>query len=141
MKELDLQRPVVVSPDAGGVERARAYAKKMNCSLAILDKRRAGPNVAEVMNLVGEVDGCDAIVVDDMIDTAGTLVQGAEALRRFGARRVFALATHPVLSGPAIARISESCLEEVVVSDTIPLGRRRAGVSQDQGALDGQHLR
>ncbi|MCB9528486.1 MAG: ribose-phosphate pyrophosphokinase [Myxococcales bacterium] len=123
MKALGLERPVIVSPDAGGVERARAYAKKMNCSLAILDKRRAGPNVAEVMNLIGEIDGCDAIVVDDMIDTAGTLVQGAEALRRFGARRVFAFATHAVLSGPAIARISESCLEEVVVSDTIPLGR------------------
>lgn len=121
MKQLGLEKPVVVSPDAGGVERARAYAKKMNTSLAILDKRRAGPNVAEVMNLVGDVDGCDAIIVDDMIDTAGTLVQGAQALRRFGARSVYAFAGHPVLSGPAISRISESCLERVVVSDTIPL--------------------
>ncbi len=121
MKALGLEKPVVVSPDAGGVERARAYAKKMNTSLAILDKRRAGPNVAEVMNLVGDVDGCDAIIVDDMIDTAGTLVQGAQALRRFGARSVYAFSSHPVLSGPAISRISESCLERVVVSDTIPL--------------------
>ena len=121
MKALGLEKPIIVSPDAGGVERARAYAKKMHTPLAILDKRRAGPNVAEVMNLVGDVDGCDAIIVDDMIDTAGTLVQGAQALRRFGARSVCAFASHPVLSGPAISRISESCLERVVVSDTIPL--------------------
>ncbi|MGC6416188.1 MAG: ribose-phosphate pyrophosphokinase [Bradymonadia bacterium] len=121
LKSLDLTRPVIVSPDAGGVERARAYAKKLNASLAIVDKRRAGPNVAEVMNLVGDVEDCDVIVVDDMIDTGGTLVQAAQALKDFGARRVFSCATHPVLSGPAIARISESCLEEVIVSDTVPL--------------------
>ncbi|MEE2757177.1 MAG: ribose-phosphate pyrophosphokinase [Myxococcota bacterium] len=121
LKSLNLVRPVIVSPDAGGVERARAYAKKLNASLAIVDKRRAGPNVAEVMNLVGDVEDCDVIVVDDMIDTGGTLVQAAEALKNFGARRVFSCATHPVLSGPAIARISESCLEEVIVSDTVPL--------------------
>ena len=121
LKSLNLVRPVIVSPDAGGVERARAYAKKLNASLAIVDKRRAGPNVAEVMNLVGDVEDCDVIVVDDMIDTGGTLVQAAEALKKFGARRVFSCATHPVLSGPAIARISESCLEEVIVSDTVPL--------------------
>jgi ribose-phosphate pyrophosphokinase len=121
LKSLELTRPVIVSPDAGGVERARAYAKKLNASLAIVDKRRAGPNVAEIMNLVGDVQDCDVIVVDDMIDTGGTLVQGAEALKGFGARRVFCCATHPVLSGPAISRISESCLEEVIVSDTVPL--------------------
>ena len=121
LKSLDLTRPVIVSPDAGGVERARAYAKKLNASLAIVDKRRAGPNVAEVMNLVGDVEDCDVLVVDDMIDTGGTLVQAAQALKDFGARRVFSCATHPVLSGPAIARISESCLEEVIVSDTVPL--------------------
>ena len=121
LENLELHRPVMVSPDAGGVEMARTYAKRLNTSLAIIDKRRAGPNVAEVMNLVGDVEGCDAIVVDDMIDTAGTLVQGAEALNRFGARRVLAIATHPVLSGPAIARISESCIEQVIVSDTVPL--------------------
>jgi ribose-phosphate pyrophosphokinase len=121
LKSLELTRPVIVSPDAGGVERARAYAKKLNASLAIVDKRRAGPNVAEVMNLVGDVEDCDVIVVDDMIDTGGTLVQGAAALKSFGARRVFCCATHPVLSGPAISRISESFLEEVIVSDTVPL--------------------
>ena len=121
LKSLELTRPVIVSPDAGGVERARAYAKKLNASLAIVDKRRAGPNVAEIMNLVGDVQDCDVIVVDDMIDTGGTLVQGAEALKGFGARRVFCCATHPVLSGPAISRISESCLEEVIVSDTVPM--------------------
>ena len=121
LTSLELTRPVIVSPDAGGVERARAYAKKLNASLAIVDKRRAGPNVAEIMNLVGDVKDCDVIVVDDMIDTGGTLVQGAEALKGFGARRVFCCATHPVLSGPAISRISESCLEEVIVSDTVPL--------------------
>ena len=118
---LELTRPVFVSPDAGGVERARAYAKKLNASLAIIDKRRAGPNVAEVMNLVGDVEGCDAIIIDDLIDTGGTLVQAAETLKAFGARRVLTLATHPVLSGPAISRITESCIEDVIVSDTIPL--------------------
>ena len=118
---LELTRPVFVSPDAGGVERARAYAKKLNASLAIIDKRRAGPNVAEVMNLVGDVEGCDAIIIDDLIDTGGTLVQAAETLQAFGARRVLTLATHPVLSGPAISRLIESCIEQVIVSDTIPL--------------------
>ena len=121
LQGLDLEKPVIVSPDAGGVERARAYAKRLNASLAIIDKRRDGPNVAEVMHLVGDVEGCDAIVVDDMIDTGGTLVQGAKALMDHGARRVFCAATHPILSGPAISRINESCLEKVMVSDTIPL--------------------
>ncbi|MCB9523447.1 MAG: ribose-phosphate pyrophosphokinase [Myxococcales bacterium] len=121
MDELDLHRPVVVSPDAGGVERARAYARKMQCSLAIVDKRRAGPNVAEVMHLIGDVEGRDAVLIDDMIDTAGTLTQAARALKEHGARRVYAAATHPVLSGPAIGRIEASPLEQVVVSNTIPL--------------------
>jgi len=121
LRELELVNPVIVSPDAGGVERARAYAKKLNASLAIVDKRRAGPNVAEVMNLIGDVKGCDAILVDDMIDTAGTLCQAAATLKKFGARRVLAVSTHPVLSGPAIGRLSESCLEQVIVSDSIPL--------------------
>ena len=92
-----------------------------NATLAIVDKRRAGPNVAEVMNLIGDVQGCDAILVDDMIDTAGTLCQAAETIKKFGAKRVFAVATHPVLSGPAIGRLSESCLEQVIISDSIPL--------------------
>ncbi len=121
LQSMELTNPVIVSPDAGGVERARAYAKKLNTSLAIIDKRRAGPNVAEVMHLVGDVEGCDAIVVDDMIDTGGTLVQGAQALMDFGARRVIAVASHPVLSGPAIGRIAESCIEQVIVSDSVPL--------------------
>jgi ribose-phosphate pyrophosphokinase len=121
LKELDLQRPVVVSPDAGGVERARSYAKRIDASLAIVDKRRSGPNVAEIMHLIGDVEGSDAVLIDDMIDTAGTICQAAEALKRFGARRIYALATHPVLSGPAITRISESVLEQVIVSNTIPL--------------------
>lgn len=121
LRELDLENPVVVSPDAGGVERARAYAKRLNARMAIVDKRRSAPNVAEIMNIIGEVDGCDVLIVDDMIDTGGTLVQAAEALKGFGARRVYSVATHPVLSGPAITRISESCIEEVIVSNTIPL--------------------
>ncbi len=121
LRSIAFKNPVIVSPDAGGVERARAYAKKLDANLAIIDKRRSGPNVAEVMHLIGEVEGCDAIIVDDMIDTAGTLCQAAAALRSFGARRVFACATHPVLSGPAITRIGESVLEEVIVTNTIPL--------------------
>ncbi|MFN3198400.1 MAG: ribose-phosphate pyrophosphokinase [Bradymonadia bacterium] len=121
LRTLDLKDTVIVSPDAGGVERARIYAKRLNAQLAIVDKRRSGPNVAEVMNLIGDVDGKDAVIIDDMIDTAGTLCQAAEALKKFGARRVYAVSTHPVLSGPAIKRISESVIEEVVVSNTIPL--------------------
>ena len=112
---------VVVSPDAGGVERARAYSKRLNSSLAIIDKRRERANVSEVMNLIGDVKGKQCIIVDDMIDTAGTLTGAAKALMDFGDTRVVACATHGVLSGPAIQRIMESPLEEVVVSDTIPL--------------------
>ncbi len=121
LDSLGLERPVIVSPDAGGVERARTYAKRMNSSLAIIDKRRLAPNVAEVMTLIGDVRDADAIIIDDMIDTAGTLVSGAKALKDAGARRVFAVATHPVLSGPAIGRITESEIERVIVSNTIPL--------------------
>ena len=112
---------VFVSPDAGGVERARAYSKRLNASLAIIDKRRERANVSEVMHLIGEVKGRDCIIIDDMIDTAGTLVGAARALMDKGARRVVASATHGVLSGPAIQRIQESPLEEVIVTDTIPL--------------------
>jgi ribose-phosphate pyrophosphokinase len=112
---------VVVSPDAGGVERARAYSKRLNSSLAIIDKRRERANVSEVMNLIGDVKGKQCIIVDDMIDTAGTLAGAAKALMDFGATRVVACATHGVLSGPAIQRIVESPLDEVIVSDTIPL--------------------
>jgi ribose-phosphate pyrophosphokinase len=112
---------VVVSPDAGGVERARAYSKRLNASLAIIDKRRERANVSEVMNLIGDVKGKQCIIVDDMIDTAGTLTGAAKALIDYGATRVVACATHGVLSGPAIQRIMDSPLDEVVVSDTIPL--------------------
>jgi len=115
-----LERPVVVSPDAGGVERARNFAKRLDASLAIIDKRRLAPNVAEIMNIIGDVEGRPAIIIDDMIDTAGTLVQAAAAVKAKGAARVFAAATHAVLSGKAIERIQGSTLEEVVVTNTIP---------------------
>jgi len=111
----------VVSPDAGGVERARAFAKRLNAPLAIIDKRREDANIAEVMNVVGEVHGRHCLLVDDLIDTAGTLVKGAEALLEKGAASVSACATHAVLSGPAVERIEESCLKEVVVTNSIPL--------------------
>jgi len=112
---------VVVSPDAGGVERARAFAKRVEAGLAIVDKRRTTPNVAEVMNVIGEVEDKTCVVVDDIIDTAGTLVKTAAVLKERGAARVYAAAVHPVLSGPAIERIEASALEQVIVTDTIPL--------------------
>lgn len=112
---------VVVSPDAGGVERARAFAKRVDCSMAIIDKRRSAPNVAKALHLIGDVRDKVAIIVDDMIDTAGTLTQGVDSLLNNGAKRVFAVATHALLSGPAVQRIQESGLEKVIVSDTIPL--------------------
>jgi ribose-phosphate pyrophosphokinase len=112
---------VFVSPDAGGVERTRAYAKRMKADLAIIDKRRERANESQVMHIIGEVKGRDCIILDDMIDTAGTLCNAAGALAEAGARRVFAVATHAVLSGPAVERIKSSVLEEVVISDTIPL--------------------
>ncbi|MCY1080111.1 ribose-phosphate pyrophosphokinase [Archangium lansingense] len=117
----DTQDLVIVSPDAGGVERARAYSKRLNCGLAIIDKRRPRPNSSEVMNLIGDVKGKDAVLVDDMVDTAGTLTQAAAALKERGARRVVAYAVHPILSGPAIQRIQESVLEEAVFTDTVAL--------------------
>ncbi|NMO23421.1 ribose-phosphate pyrophosphokinase [Pyxidicoccus fallax] len=117
----DSQELVIVSPDAGGVERARAYSKRLNTGLAIIDKRRPRPNASEVMNLIGDVSGKDAVLVDDMVDTAGTLAQAAAALKAKGARRVVAYAVHPILSGPAIQRIKDSVLEEVVFTDTVPL--------------------
>jgi ribose-phosphate pyrophosphokinase len=110
---------VLVSPDAGGVERARAYSKRLGSTLGIVDKRRTRPNEAEIMNVIGEVQGKVAVLLDDMIDTAGTLTQAANALVDKGAARVFAYATHAVLSGPAVERIQKSPIEEVVVTDTI----------------------
>jgi len=111
----------VVSPDAGGVERARSVAKRLNAPLAIIDKRREEANVAEVMNVIGDVRGQNCLIVDDLIDTGGTLVKGADALLQFGAASVSACATHAVLSGPAVQRIQESAIKEVVFSNSIPL--------------------
>ncbi len=119
-KNKGFSNPVVISPDAGGVERARAFAKRLDASLAIIDKRRTGPNVTQLMNIIGDVEGREAIILDDMIDTAGTLIQAAEAVCKQGASSVTAAATHAVLSGKAKERIKESCLEEVVVTNTIP---------------------
>ncbi|MBS0594716.1 MAG: ribose-phosphate pyrophosphokinase [Proteobacteria bacterium] len=112
---------VVVSPDVGGVVRARALAKQLGCELAIIDKRRASPNESEVMHVIGEIDGRNCVIMDDMIDTAGTLVAAAEVLKQRGAKRVFAYCTHPVFSGPAIGRLKASQIDEVVISNTIPL--------------------
>ncbi|MCA9600596.1 MAG: ribose-phosphate diphosphokinase, partial [Myxococcales bacterium] len=111
-----------VSPDVGGVVRARGLAKRIDTPLAIIDKRREKANVSEVMNIIGDVKGRDCVLLDDMIDTAGTLTNGSKALVEKGARSVIACATHPVLSGPAIERIVDSPLQEVVVTDSIPLG-------------------
>jgi ribose-phosphate pyrophosphokinase len=115
------EQVVMVSPDAGGTERARAFAKRLEYSLAVIDKRRTGPNVAEVMHLIGDVRDKIAIILDDMIDTAGTLTQAAKALKANGAKAIYACATHGVLSGPAIERINASDIEEVVLTDTIPV--------------------
>jgi ribose-phosphate pyrophosphokinase len=112
---------VAVSPDAGGVERARAFAKRVDCPMAIIDKRRSGPNEAKALHLIGDVRDKTAIIIDDMVDTAGTLTQAVDSLHKNGAKRVFAVATHPVLSGPAISRLVESKLEKIWVTDTIPL--------------------
>ena len=112
---------VIVSPDAGGVERARAYAKRLNTSLAIIDKRREGPNVSQVMNIIGDVEGMVAIIVDDLVDTGGTLARAAYALMEKGAKTVYACCTHPVLSGKAVEIISGSPIEEMIVTNTIPL--------------------
>ena len=130
-KNLNRDNLVCISPDAGGVERVRHFAKKLSTELALIDKRRTGPNVAEAMNVIGDVKGKDCIIIDDMIDTGGTLVQAAKALRKNGANKIYAAATHPVFSDPAIQRISE-CeeLEEVIVTDTIPLSPEARKISK-----------
>ncbi|TMQ15724.1 MAG: ribose-phosphate pyrophosphokinase [Candidatus Rokuibacteriota bacterium] len=130
LKKKDLRDPVVVSPDAGGVERARAIAKRLGAGLAIIDKRREGPNSAVAMHLIGDVDRRDAVVIDDMIDTAGTLVQAVGAIQREGARRILACGVHPVLSGPAIERIKTSAIEEVVVTNSIPLAQDKRAAAR-----------
>jgi len=121
IQSLDLENLVIVSPDAGGVGRARWFAKRLEASLAIIDKRRPAPNVARVFHVIGDVSGRDVVIVDDMVDTAGTLVQSAEALKQNGARRVFAACTHPILSGKAVEKISESSMEKLIVTNTIPI--------------------
>ena len=121
-KQLNYNEVTIVSPDAGGVERARAIATRLDASLAIIDKRRVGPNVVAEMNIIGEVKDQIAILLDDMVDTAGTLTMAADALKREGAKKIIGCCTHPVLSGPAIRRIEESPLEELIVTNTILLG-------------------
>jgi ribose-phosphate pyrophosphokinase len=121
---------VVVSPDAGGVERARAFAKRLGAALAIIDKRREKANVSQVMNVIGDVKGKVTLILDDMIDTAGTIVQAAEVLAEKGAKKVAAACTHAVLSGPAVERLNSSVLEEVIVTNTIPLDSKREKCSK-----------
>lgn len=121
INNLNLENLTIVSPDAGGVGRARWFAKKMGASLAIIDKRRPAPNIAEVLHVIGQVRGRDVVILDDMVDTAGTLILSVEALRHEGARRILAACTHPVLSGEALSRIKDSSLEELIVTNTIEL--------------------
>ncbi|WP_295646127.1 ribose-phosphate pyrophosphokinase [uncultured Methylibium sp.] len=121
LKSKQYQDLIVVSPDVGGVVRARALAKQLGCDLAIIDKRRPAPNVSEVMHVIGEIEGRNCVIMDDMIDTAGTLVKAAEVLKERGAKSVYAYCTHPVFSGPAIERIKNSQIDEVVITNTIPL--------------------
>ncbi len=124
LRMLKEENLVIVSPDAGGVERARAYAKRLEAGLAIIDKRREKPNQSEVMHIIGNVKDKVAILVDDMIDTAGTLCNSAYALKQNGAKKIYACATHPVFSGPAIERILQSPIDKVIVTDTIPLSEK-----------------
>ena len=121
LKSKNYQDLVVVSPDVGGVVRARALAKQLGCELAIIDKRRPKANVSEVMHVIGEIEGRNCVIMDDMIDTAGTLVKAAEVLKERGALKVFAYCTHPVFSGPAVERLQASQIDEVVITNTIPL--------------------
>jgi ribose-phosphate pyrophosphokinase len=122
---------IVVSPDVGGVVRARALAKQLNTDLAIIDKRRPRANVSEVMHVIGEIDGRNCVIMDDMIDTAGTLVKAAEVLKERGAKNVYAYCTHPIFSGPAIERIAQgTALDEVVVTNTIPLSEAARGCAK-----------
>ncbi|HEX3740456.1 MAG TPA: ribose-phosphate pyrophosphokinase [Terriglobales bacterium] len=132
-RKLNLPNLTVVSPDAGGVERARFFAKKVDAALAIVDKRRVEANVAEVMNVIGDVRGRTCLVIDDLIDTAGTLVKTASALMQNGASQVYACASHPVLSPPAVQNISDSCIKEVVVTNTVPLSAEAEAAKTDCG--------
>ncbi|MEW6001649.1 MAG: ribose-phosphate pyrophosphokinase [Nitrospirota bacterium] len=124
-KTYDLENLVIVSPDAGGVERARAFAKRLQCSIAIVDKRREAVNVSKIMNVIGEVENKDTLILDDMIDTGGTTVHAAEALKGKGAKQVVAACTHAVLSGNAVERVNDSPIRELIVTDTIPLDSKK----------------
>ena len=130
LKTLDLPRIKVVSPDAGGVERARELAERLSAPLAIIDKRREEANVSEVVHVIGDVEGFDCVIVDDLVDTAGTLLHTVDALLEQGASAVYAACTHPVLSGPAVDRIEGSGLKELVVTDSIPLSERAVSCSK-----------
>jgi len=129
-KKYDTDHLVIVSPDAGGVERARAFAKRLQCSIAIVDKRREKANECEVMNVIGDVSGKDALILDDMVDTAGTMTQAAAALKEKGARKVSAACTHAVLSGAAVERINKSALVEIIATNTIPLDSKKEQLKQ-----------
>ncbi len=126
LQKLRIPDLTVVSPDAGGVERARAFAKRLDADLAVVDKRRTGPNEAEVMHLIGRVGGRNIVICDDMIDTAGTLVNTVHALKRQRAKRILACATHGTLSGPAIDRLRGAPLDEVILSNTVPIGKEKS---------------
>lgn len=145
IQSLELKDMVIVSPDAGGVGRARLFAKRMEAALAIIDKRRPAPNVAQVLHVIGEVKGRDAVILDDMVDTGGTLVRSVEALKAEGAHRIFAACTHPVLSSQAVDRIEKSDLEQLIVTNTIPLQEANQGASKiialSVAALFGEAIR
>ena len=121
-ESVNLPNVTIVSPDAGGVERARFFAKQLKTDLAIIDKRRVDANEAEIMNIIGDIQGKDVVILDDMVDTAGTLVKAAQALRDQGAKKIFAAITHPILSGPAISRLESSVLEKLIVTNSIKIG-------------------
>jgi ribose-phosphate pyrophosphokinase len=138
LKSKNYENLIVVSPDVGGVVRARALAKQLDCDLAIIDKRRPAANVSEVMHVIGEIEGRNCVIMDDMIDTAGTLVKAADVLKERGAKSVYAYCTHPIFSGPAIERIKASSLDEVVITNTLPLndaGRNTPKIRQLSVAL------
>jgi ribose-phosphate pyrophosphokinase len=130
LKSKNYRNLVVISPDVGGVVRARALAKQLDCDLAIIDKRRPTVNVSEVMHVIGEIEGRNCVIMDDMIDTAGTLVKAAEVLKERGATSVYAYCTHPVFSGPAVERIRASQIDEVVITNTIPLSDAARGCAK-----------
>lgn len=145
IQTLKLKDLAIVSPDAGGVGRARLFAKRMSAGLAIIDKRRPAPNEAKVFHVIGEVKDCDVVILDDMVDTGGTLVESAEALKREGAKRIFAACSHPVLSGKAVEKIENSNLEKLIVTNTIPLqGKSRSSnkiVTLSVASLFGEAIR